>query len=67
METKNCYVCGITIANKDHVGLNKKLLGRNIDRFYCIGCLAEYFEVTTEELLDKIGEFRDLGCGLFEK
>jgi hypothetical protein len=66
MKTKNCYVCGITIINKDHVGLNKKLLGRKVDRFYCMDCLADYFEITTEELLDKIEEFKSQGCALFE-
>lgn len=66
METKKCYVCGISIDNKNHIGLNKKLLGRKINRFYCIDCLAEYFEITTDELLDQIEEFKAQGCSLFE-
>lgn len=66
METKKCYVCGISIDNNNHIGLNKKLLGRKIDRYYCIDCLAEYFEITTGELLDRIEEFKAQGCALFE-
>ncbi|HQA59098.1 MAG TPA: hypothetical protein PK033_14660 [Acetivibrio sp.] len=65
MKTRNCYVCGIAINDKDHIGLNRKLLGRKVERFYCIDCLAEYFEVTTEELLDRIEEFKAQGCSLF--
>lgn len=66
MKTEKCYLCGVTITNRNHVGLNKKLLGRKVDRFYCIDCLADYFEITTEELLDKIEEFKSQGCALFE-
>lgn len=66
METKVCSVCGIVINDKNHIGLNKKLLGRKIARFFCINCLADYFEITTEELLDKIEDFKAQGCALFE-
>jgi hypothetical protein len=66
VDTKKCFVCGEVITNKNHLGLNKKLLGRKIMRFYCIDCMAEYHEVTTEELLDRIEDFKTQGCGLFE-
>ena len=33
---------------------------------YCIDCLAEYLEVTTEELAAKIEEFKEEGCTLFK-
>ena len=65
MRTTECFVCGATIINKNHIGLNKKLLGRKIVRFYCINCMAEYFDITTEELLDKIEDFKNYGCKLF--
>lgn len=66
METKNCYVCGVEIAIKNHLGLNKKLLGRKVKCFYCIDCMAEYFDIATDELLDKIEDFKSQGCVLFE-
>jgi hypothetical protein len=67
MEKKNCYVCGRKVVlNKNVIGLNKKLLGRKIAHFYCLNCLAEYLEVTPEELLAKIEEFKVQGCKLFE-
>ena len=32
----------------------------------CLPCLAEYLEVTEEELLAKIEEFKNEGCTLFK-
>ena len=54
-----CYVCGKTPLSKDEVGLNKKLIDTKLLTFYCIDCLAEYLEVTTEELINKIEEFKE--------
>ena len=59
-------MCGKSPLTKDEVGLTKKLLDRNAKQFYCLDCLAEYLEVTTEELNDKIEEFKDEGCTLFQ-
>lgn len=33
---------------------------------FCLSCLAEQLEVTEEELVDKINEFKEEGCKLFE-
>jgi transposase-like protein len=60
-----CYLCESEL-DKIAVGLNKKLLGRDIQRFYCLDCLAEYLEVTTEILLEKVEEFKLQGCTLFD-
>ena len=65
MEQKQCYVCGKQPLTKDEIGLVKKLIGKNTKRFYCLSCLAEYFEVTEEELVAKIEQFKDEGCTLF--
>jgi len=46
-------------------GLSKKLLGRNIKKFLCLNCLANYLEVTPEDLLVKAEEFKAQGCSLF--
>ncbi len=62
---KKCYVCGKKCLTRNEIGLNKKLLGRNIDKFFCIECLADYLEVTVDELLDRIEEFKSQGCTLF--
>ena len=60
-----CFVCGKTDLSKDEVGLNKKMLGRDIKQCYCLDCFAEYFDVTTNELLAKVEEFKEQGCLLF--
>ena len=65
MKTK-CIACFKEDLEKDTIALNKKLLGKNIDHYYCLDCLAEYLNVTTEELLEKIEEFKDEGCELFK-
>lgn len=65
-QIKNCYVCGKENLGKDEIGLTKKLIDKKTMNFYCIDCLAEYLEVTTEELLDKIEEFKEEGCTLFK-
>ncbi|MEG1300777.1 MAG: hypothetical protein RSC93_08750 [Erysipelotrichaceae bacterium] len=64
--TYNCEMCKLQNLNKDIVGLNKKLFGEKITNFYCIDCLAELLEVTVEELNDKIEEFKEQGCIMFE-
>ena len=66
METKMCYVCGKTHLTKNEIGLTKKLIDKKAQHFYCIPCLAEYLEVTEEELLAKIEDFKKEGCTLFQ-
>ena len=65
MESKTCYVCGKSITEKNEIGLNRKLHGRKITKFYCYNCLAEQLEIEVDELMAKIEEFRDQGCELF--
>ena len=66
MEEKKCYVCGKNPLTKDEIGLTKKLLDKKTSTFYCLPCLAEYLEVTEDELRAKIEEFKDEGCALFK-
>lgn len=61
-----CVICSKKIEEKNVIGLNKKLLGTDIINFYCMECLADYLEVTIDDLNDKIDEFKDEGCKLFE-
>jgi len=66
MKTVRCVACGKTPLEKNEVGINKKLLGEQTNDFYCIDCLAEYLEVTVQDILDKIEEFKAEGCKLFQ-
>lgn len=52
--------------DKNTIGINKKMLGEKITNFYCIDCLAGYLDTTVDELLEKIEEFKEEGCTLFE-
>ena len=61
-----CIICGKKGLDKNTIGINKKLLGKDIKNYYCMDCLADYLECTVEDLQDKIEEYKDEGCTLFE-
>jgi DNA-directed RNA polymerase subunit RPC12/RpoP len=61
-----CIACGKKNLDKNTIGLNKKLLGKDITNYYCMDCLADYLECTLDDLYDKIEEFKDEGCTLFD-
>ncbi len=60
-----CNLCGNSL-DKDQIGLSKKLLDSKGKRIYCINCLSSHLDVTVQDLLDKIEEFKDEGCTLFK-
>jgi len=64
-KTAKCYLCESEL-NKIAVGLNKKLLGRKIERFCCLSCLSNYLDISVEDLLAKAEEFKNQGCTLFD-
>ncbi len=66
MKRIDCVSCFKEGLDKDTIALNKKLLGLDIKEFYCLDCLADYLGVTVSELKDKIEEFKDEGCKLFD-
>lgn len=61
-----CAACGKEPLEKNEIGINQKLLGENTTVFYCMHCLAEYLDVTVQDIEDKIEEFKEQGCKLFE-
>ncbi len=60
----NCIKCGRELTN-DEVGLFKKLVNRGAQKFMCISCMSEYFEVSEEALRKKIKQYKEMGCTLF--
>jgi len=60
-----CFACGKERLARDEIGINKKMLNTKNKHMYCLDCLADYLEVTSEELLAKIEEFKEQGCKLF--
>lgn len=66
MGSKKCFVCGKTPLTKDEIGITKKIIDKKATSFYCLTCLADYLEVTEDELLAKIEDFKSEGCTLFK-
>ena len=62
----HCTSCGKTPLTKNEVGITKKLLSAKSKNFYCIDCLANFLEVEPQDILDKIEDFKNDGCKLFE-
>lgn len=61
----DCAYCSKEKLTKDEVGLNRKIIHRQIERMMCLTCMAGYFETTEEALKEKIAEFKRQGCALF--
>ena len=61
-----CIACGKTQLDKDTIGINEKMLGKEVRNLYCMDCLADYLGCTVDDLLDKIEEFKEEGCALFK-
>lgn len=59
-----CCECKRTLK-KEEVALSKKLIDVDTEDFYCLNCLADYLECSTEDLKIKIREFKEQGCSLF--
>ncbi|HOT60115.1 MAG TPA: hypothetical protein PK074_07645 [Spirochaetales bacterium] len=62
----DCYICGKENLTRNEIGLNKKLIGQDVKKFHCLQCLADYLELSVDELEERIQEFKDAGCSLFE-
>lgn len=55
----------LRFTEKEIIGLNKKLLGRYQEQFFCIHCLCEVLDTTPERLKEKEETFKMQGCTLF--
>jgi biotin operon repressor len=62
----DCYICGKENLTRNEIGLNKKLIGQDLKKLHCLQCLADYLELSVDELEERIQEFKDAGCVLFE-
>lgn len=60
-----CKLCGREVSH-DEIGLTKKLINRGATQFLCLPCLAQYFSVSEERLKEKIRQFKEDGCTLFQ-
>jgi len=62
---KNCVECHAKLT-KDEIALNKKLISKNTREFLCLNCLSNFFSTDREILEDKIIQFKEEGCTLFQ-
>lgn len=60
-----CKQCGAPLTH-DEIGLTKKLINRGCTEFLCYPCMAAHFQVTVDLLREKVEQFREMGCTLFE-
>ena len=56
----------LTFTEKDIIGINRKLLGRDITKFYCIPCLCDVMDCDAQAIMDKVEQFKEEGCTLFQ-
>ncbi|MDR0751894.1 MAG: hypothetical protein LBF12_04855 [Christensenellaceae bacterium] len=61
----HCAHCTKQNLTKSEIAMSKKYLGRSSKTLLCIDCLANFLEVTSEELIAKIEEFKG-NCKLFD-
>ena len=62
---ERCRGCGREVT-LDEIGATKKLVNRGTTDYYCLDCLAEYFDVSREDMGKKIIYFKKMGCTLFQ-
>ena len=62
--TESCQTCGKPLT-PDEIAVTKKLVNRGATRFFCVTCLAAYFEVKPEDIQERIAYFKKMGCTLF--
>lgn len=63
---EKCKVCG-RLLTRDEIALHKKIYNRAAVSFFCISCSAEYLHVSTGLLEQKICQFKEMGCTLFDE
>ena len=60
-----CRGCGRALT-KDEIALTRKMINRGATEYFCLSCLAAHFLVTEDVLREKIIQFREMGCTLFD-
>ncbi|MBR6029978.1 MAG: hypothetical protein IKP40_12910 [Clostridia bacterium] len=59
-----CAACGRPLT-ADEIAITRKLINRGAQAWFCVDCLARRFEVTREDIEERIAYFRRMGCTLF--
>ncbi len=61
-----CMHCGKELS-RDEIALHRKIYNRVATNFMCISCSSQYLQVSEKLLIEKMKEFKKMGCTLFEK
>lgn len=62
-----CSDCS-SYLSKDEVGLNKKIFPGYIDKgvILCFSCMSDFLDCSISDLKEKIKQFKEQGCKLFQ-
>lgn len=60
-----CKECKAKIST-DEIGLNLKLISRELDEYLCIDCLAKKYKLSRKILEEKIDYYKSIDCQLFK-
>jgi hypothetical protein len=56
--------CGSSLP-LDVLSLNRKLLGDQSEKLYCLACMVDIFECAVEDVVSKLDAFKREGCRIF--
>lgn len=66
MRVEKCLKCGRILVH-DEIAIHKKLFNRAATEFMCRDCCAEHFGVSVDLINEKIRQYKEMGCTLFEE
>lgn len=64
--TSNGYYDEFEFTQKEVLGLNKKIFGDSINKYYCVKCLAENLGFSVKKIRELVDRWTEIGCELFK-
>ena len=61
-----CAACARPLT-PDEIAITRKLVNRGAKTWFCADCLAKRFEVSREDIEERIAYFKRMGCTLFAR
>jgi hypothetical protein len=66
IESNQRFSCHCTASLQlDVLSLNRKFLGAQSKKLYCLTCMSDLFECAVEDVVNKLDAFKREGCRLF--
>lgn len=62
---KTCHECGKNVRQRDVLGMNLKILGRETNKLFCKKCFLKLTGMTKDKYDEYVKEFKANGCSLF--